>query len=953
MTNDGFSYCVLGQITVGRAGREIELRQAKLQAVLAILLLHLNKPVPVTAIIDAVWEENPPRGARNAVQTYVSRLRQTLQPGCGPGDPDVVLVSEDAGYLLRGDPAQFDAAVFEHHLTLAGEHRRCGDLTASAAEIDAALVLWRGDPFGGLGGSLIDTERQRLREHQLSALELRAQTSLDLGEHTAAIAELIPLVGAYPLRERLRALLMLALHRAGRRADALAVFQDTRRQLAEELGIDPGTELRELHERILRGDVELARPLLAAQQLSAPAASQAGEPSADRVDRAMTDLATAVGRQWTAEVELRSLQRPEPVRVWWSSTGRPVAAAASAVLGEEGGEGRPEPLKLRGDLTDVLVEFRRLPARQLVVLGEPGAGKTVLAILLTLGLLGDRMPDEATPVLLPLSSWDPHRQHLHTWLAGKLVEEYPGLANAATYGPEAAMRLVREGRVLPVLDGLDETPPGLHAAAVDALDRAIAGGRPLVVTCRSAEYEQAVRHGGTILARAAVVEIEPVELDDAITFLIARQQVGDVRWQPVVEHLRQHRHGPLADTLSTPLMVDLVRTAYAQPASDPTELCDTTRFPDRATIEEHLLDSFVPAVYATRPPPPGHRSAALLGYHPAQAQQWLAFLANHAQRLHTRDLAWWRLVAAIPPVTRGIVLGLPSALMFALAGLLAGGPVVGVIDGLSTAVAACLANGLGTRPGPLRVEVRFRGTITRFLGRFAIGLLIALAFGFAWSLPIGVVFLLVAVFGFGIGLHVWLDTPADAQQVASPATEQKQDRVATLSYTLSFALSLGIFYAVALGASRQTPSAGAVGETFDGEAFYLGRALPAGLVTALLGWFAFRRPGSLGYGLAGAAVAGTAMPHHTPMAAALVAGALFGLAVGLTVAPCRSWGAFVLARTWLALRGQTPLRLTRFVDDAHRRGVLRQAGAVYQFRHARLQDRLASRVHQPPATATR
>jgi hypothetical protein len=113
-------------------------------------------------------------------------------------------------------------------------------------------------------------------------------------------------------------------------------------------------------------------------------------------------------------------------------------------------------------------------------------------------------------------------------------------------------------------------------------------------------------------------------------------------------------------------------------------------------------------------------------------------------------------------------------------------------------------------------------------------------------------------------------------------------------------------------------------------------------VSALFGWFTFRRIGTVSYGLAGIVLGGLAMPHHIPLDLGLTAGGLFGLAIGLTTALSRSWGAFVLSRTWLALRGRTPLRLNRFLEDAQQRGVLRQAGAVYQFRHARLQDRLAN-----------
>jgi hypothetical protein len=113
-------------------------------------------------------------------------------------------------------------------------------------------------------------------------------------------------------------------------------------------------------------------------------------------------------------------------------------------------------------------------------------------------------------------------------------------------------------------------------------------------------------------------------------------------------------------------------------------------------------------------------------------------------------------------------------------------------------------------------------------------------------------------------------------------------------------------------------------------------------VSALFGWFTFRHIGSVSYGLVGFVLGGLALPQYIPLGLGLVAGGLFGLAVGLTTALSRSWGAYVLGRTWLALRGHTPIRLNRFLEDAHQRGVLRQAGAIYQFRHARLQDRLAT-----------
>ncbi|HKR52461.1 MAG TPA: AfsR family transcriptional regulator, partial [Pseudonocardiaceae bacterium] len=149
--------------------------------------------------------------------------------------------------------------------------------------------------------------------------------------------------------------------------------------------------------------------------------ASAGADEAAWLDRAASRLADMVRRQWTQEAELRQLWRPQPLRVRWSTTARPVSPQPTVVLGEGVLPSRPIRLKLSGDLYDVVVAFRQLPARQLVVLGEPGAGKTVLAILFTLGLLDTRAPDEPVPVLLRISSWNASVEHLHTWLARRLI----------------------------------------------------------------------------------------------------------------------------------------------------------------------------------------------------------------------------------------------------------------------------------------------------------------------------------------------------------------------------------------------------------------------------------------------------------------------------------------------------------------------------------------------------
>ena len=264
---------------------------------------------------------------------------------------------------------------------------------------------------------------------------------------------------------------------------------------------------------------------------------------------------------------MRSLRRPAPLPLHWLTTERPVAAPAATVVGGAV-VGRPVQLRFHGLLDEVAEKFLALPHHRLVVLGEPGAGKTVLATLLTLDLLARRQPDDAVPVLLSVSSWNPTTEHLHAWIARRLDEDCPAaLGNAAAYGPAAAQQLVLAGCVLPILDGLDELPAALRVTAVDNLDQAHAG-RPLVLTCRSQEYQEAVTTSGQLLAAAAVVELQPVAVVDVISFVQAAIASTDTRWEQAFSELRAHPTGALALALSSPLMAALARAIYSAPTRD-------------------------------------------------------------------------------------------------------------------------------------------------------------------------------------------------------------------------------------------------------------------------------------------------------------------------------------------------------------------------------------------------
>jgi len=244
----------LGPLCAVVSGRVVSIGSARQRAVLAVLLLSANRPVSAARLIDAVWGEQPADSAQNLLRTYVWRLRGLLTE-----DGERRLVTDPAGYLIKVGPGELDAAEFER---LLGEGRALlarGEASTAASSLRAALALWRGEPFADVrlhdDGSV--AEAVRLAESRVAALEERIEADLALGRHEALIGELQQLSLQYPLRERIAGHLMLACHRAGRQADALAAYRRTRGALVGDLGVEPGPALRELHDRILRQDPAL------------------------------------------------------------------------------------------------------------------------------------------------------------------------------------------------------------------------------------------------------------------------------------------------------------------------------------------------------------------------------------------------------------------------------------------------------------------------------------------------------------------------------------------------------------------------------------------------------------------------------------------------------------------------------------------------------------------------
>ncbi|MEQ0565752.1 BTAD domain-containing putative transcriptional regulator [Amycolatopsis sp. NEAU-NG30] len=241
---------VLGQVEVASGDRTIGLGGPKPRTLLALLAVQAGHVVPLEQVIDAIWGEEPPDQARAAVYTYVSALRRALADG---GDPDVIARS-GGGYRLAVDLDQVDLHVFTRNLSAGRRARAAGEPDRAIALIRQALGVWRGTALGGTQGRWAENERARLEELRIAALEDRVDVELETGEGESLVPELTSAVAAHPLRERLRAQLMLALHQSGRRADALACYQDGRTILLDELGLEPGPALQAAHDHVLRDE---------------------------------------------------------------------------------------------------------------------------------------------------------------------------------------------------------------------------------------------------------------------------------------------------------------------------------------------------------------------------------------------------------------------------------------------------------------------------------------------------------------------------------------------------------------------------------------------------------------------------------------------------------------------------------------------------------------------------
>ncbi|MGW8742707.1 NACHT domain-containing protein [Streptomyces sp. NPDC055794] len=682
-------------------------------------------------------------------------------------------------------------------------------------------------------------------------------------------------------------------------------------------------------------------------------------------------LARIVRRQWEDEAVLRQLFEPAPLPVIWVSCPR-------GELVDRRSQSGTGIVCHAHESDEVMETFREAAGQRLVLLGPAGSGKTTFAALLLLALLRTRSSDDPVPVLCPLASFDPSRENIRAWLQRRVTEDYPALGDAQQYGTSSVVDLITEHRLVPLLDGLDEVPPSRRTAVLAALNDTLPTNAPLVLTCRTDDYAHAVQEGAP-LTHAAVLEPVPLRVHAVLAALrLSAPPERRHTWDALAERLTRNPHSPAAHVLTSPLMATLTRSVYASSDRDPVELTDSRRFRNASAIEHHLLDAFIPTLYAR-----SRRQDPARGWDPDKAQHYLSFLAQGLGRQGTSDLAWWKLhtwsLALTNPWRRA-----STWLAVTLVGQAVTNPLLVLCFGATLqTVPLCMLQAVAVVPMIL-LSSRVTAPLTTAGRRASVSAVVALSGGLA-ATPATVPFMpgtstvqKVLVATAFVGICLWLvllttglPVPPDLPSHGRPSIAHWRRRLPRSAVSVAcVAASFGLFFASYAAYVHREGQSRFLTSLSDG--LIVGAILGVGL--AFFRWVraapalddqesvegslrADRLLAVLGGGacavlfvLPDAGVRTSIWYTSTLTDLAIVAAFRF-LDIGvvglvLALATC-AWPYYTLARFQFAIRGQLPWRLQSFLADAHHLGILRRVSSTYQFRHACLQHRLAGRARLP------
>ncbi|MCF3133417.1 AfsR/SARP family transcriptional regulator [Streptomyces olivochromogenes] len=469
-------FSLLGPLRAWRGTRELALGSPQQRAVLAMLLLRRGHAVGAADLVDGLWGTQPPPGAVPVLRTYASRLRKLLEPERAKGEPPRILVSAGDGYALRTDTVSSDLADCTREVARAERHRAAGDGDLALRLLRTALAAWGSPALAGVPGPYAEAARAELAERRLKALESRLRVELELGGHEAVVPELHALRDAHPLREAVSELLIVALNRCGRQAEALEVYASTRRTLVDELGLEPRPSLRALHACLPAG-----APHAPDLPDDAPRPEPDAAAAARRDDGSLTvrpsqlpaDLATFTGRR--TELDRVAALLADDDHTATAVGGAATTAATATAIG--------------------------------VIDGMAGAGKTTLAVHWA-HRVAHRFPDGQ--LYVNLRGYDPGGSRADTGEAISTFLVALGVApHAVPEGLDAQTALYRsllaDRRVLIVLDNARDTEqvrPLLPGAS----------GCLVIVTSRSRLTGLVARHGARPFALGLLSAAESREL---------------------------------------------------------------------------------------------------------------------------------------------------------------------------------------------------------------------------------------------------------------------------------------------------------------------------------------------------------------------------------------------------------------------------------------------------------
>jgi hypothetical protein len=598
----------------------------------------------------------------------------------------------------------------------------------------------------------------------------------------------------------------------------------------------------------------------------------------DRARRLADELAPQIWGDWSAELPVRDLDDRRRIDVRWrlSDGSNPGAQLASALPAD--GVLSQLTLAIGDD-----VAAGRQP--RLVLTGDIGAGKTAACVLLVVELAERHA---RLPALFQLATWDPGTS-IQDWMARQLAENYPSIGGGR-YGRQVAALMVRR-YILPILDGLDEVSDS--AAALTAIDDQLAG-RPFVLTCRTAEFVAA--NVGHVLHQAVIAELQPLAPAEVAAILATYEPLGsNGPLGTLIAEITAHPDDPLAEALSTPFMVSLARATRVSAAELPG---------DAEGIRDYLLGMFVRKAYADDPLVPGGEPP-VIRVSPADAEQYLRFLARQADA--AGRIAWWRLHLAVPRsrflVAEVTVASVMCAVLAALFFALFDRPWTGFWIGLAAGFIGAFIVELIPPDDPRRAMPRFRSArpptrqdLARTIGFGVMGAAVLAVMAQILYGPVQYTVIGALLSGFTYALARYISQQNDPLKVVTPVSLLKADQAA-----------VGYAWLVGSGPGALT-------------GFYLGYSFHAGHRETF---------------------AGLAILHFPSPVLALLGAAggsvLSGAGLWLMAGGSSAWGRLLWTRVFLAARGDMPLRLMTFLQDAYRRGVLRQVNGYYEFRHRLLQ----------------